>query len=200
MPKYLTPDWTSHHTAAWRKWLAPLIGRADAQILEIGCLEGRSAVWMLENILTGKGAAITTVDPWAGERFYDWPMERLAVNAAANLAPYVERFRCRLIRERSYDYLPTLPPESFDAAYIDGDHSALGCLSDLVLTWPLLRSGGVVFLDDYLWGDEDWGAPRTAIEAFRRCLPPGCRHEISRAGLGQFAIWKPRQQSQGELT
>ena len=191
MPSYVTPDWVSHHTAAWRRWLNHLVGRDDSHIVEIGCLEGRSAIWLLDNVLTGQGCTLTTIDPWLNERFHEWNVREIEANARANLEPYIEAGRCQILRGLSSDILPTMPTAMYDGVYIDGDHSALGCLTDLVLAWPLLRPGGVVWLDDYLWGDHDWCTPRTAIEAFRRCLPPATRYEISRTGLGQVAIWKP---------
>lgn len=47
-----------------------------------------------------------------------------------------------------------LPVEAiFDLVHVDGDHSALGALNDLVLCWPKLRPGGVLILDDY-WTPE----------------------------------------------
>ena len=39
----------------------------------------------------------------------------------------------------------------FDFIYIDSDHSPTAVLADAVLAWPLLKVGGVMIFDDYLW-------------------------------------------------
>jgi hypothetical protein len=43
--------------------------------------------------------------------------------------------------------LPVRP--TFDVAYIDGDHSALGAVLDTCLVWPLVKPGGIVAFDDW---------------------------------------------------
>jgi len=43
--------------------------------------------------------------------------------------------------------LPVRP--TFDIAYIDGDHSALGAVLDTCLVWPLLKSRGILAFDDW---------------------------------------------------
>lgn len=41
--------------------------------------------------------------------------------------------------------------KTFDLIYIDGSHKTLDVLCDLVLSWELLNSGGVLIIDDYHW-------------------------------------------------
>ena len=41
--------------------------------------------------------------------------------------------------------------EKFDFIYVDGSHLLLDCYSDLVLSWELLISGGILAIDDYLY-------------------------------------------------
>jgi len=43
--------------------------------------------------------------------------------------------------------IPTLA-ETFDLINIDGDHSMLGCLTDMKNCWPLLVPGGFMVVDD----------------------------------------------------
>ena len=42
--------------------------------------------------------------------------------------------------------------EAYDFIYIDADHTAASVLLDAELSWPLLKSGGVLAFDDYTWG------------------------------------------------
>ena len=46
----------------WGKVLGPLKGKPDIHYLEIGVNQGRSAIWMLENILTHPTAKLTGID------------------------------------------------------------------------------------------------------------------------------------------
>jgi predicted O-methyltransferase YrrM len=42
---------------------------------------------------------------------------------------------------------------TFDFIYIDGSHTAKDVLTDACMAWPLLKQGGLMVFDDYLWGD-----------------------------------------------
>ena len=39
----------------------------------------------------------------------------------------------------------------FDLIYIDGDHSSEQVKIDLVNSWKVLKNGGFLVLDDYMW-------------------------------------------------
>src|SRR6185312_6234037 len=60
----------------------------------------------------------------------------------------------------------------FDFVYIDGSHQAPDVLADAVLAFQLLKLGGVLVFDDYLWAMEPLGRqdfynmPKPAIDAF----------------------------------
>jgi predicted O-methyltransferase YrrM len=62
--------------------------------------------------------------------------------------------------------------ESFDLIYIDGSHEATDVLTDAILAFPLLRIGGTLIFDDYIWSDqiperrEPSRMPKPAIDAF----------------------------------
>jgi predicted O-methyltransferase YrrM len=63
-----------------------------------------------------------------------------------------------------------LPLESFDFIYIDGSHMAEDVLEDAVLAWRLLKPGGLIIFDDYVWrlDHPPEKRPRLAIDAFYR--------------------------------
>ena len=69
---------------------------------------------------------------------------------------------------KSEDALPTLPKEHFDIIYIDGSHYAAHVLADAVLSFPLLKNGGILIFDDYkLQTKKDpHNNPQTGIDAF----------------------------------
>ena len=60
----------------------------------------------------------------------------------------------------------------FDLVYVDGSHQAPDVLSDAVLAFQLLRIGGIMIFDDYLWRLEPDGRqdllnmPKPAIDSF----------------------------------
>jgi hypothetical protein len=49
----------------------------------------------------------------------------------------------------SQEVLRKLPLNSFDIIYIDGSHIASDVLEDVVLSWRLLKTGGIIIFDDY---------------------------------------------------
>lgn len=156
-----TTDYGSTFTSDWRRALAPLIGRPGVRMLEVGSYEGRSAVWFLRNILTDPSAELVCIDPFfAPER---------EVRFDHNLALVDRNGQVRKRKGLSGDILPTLEPTSFDAIYVDGAHDAGSVLLDAVLSWKLLKNGGVLIFDDYLW-ELDWPIsqrPQLAIDLFR---------------------------------
>jgi len=58
--------------------------------------------------------------------------------------------------------------ERFDCIYIDADHRAAGVLEDAVLSWRLLKGGGIMILDDYGWNlyENPFKCPKRGIDAF----------------------------------
>jgi predicted O-methyltransferase YrrM len=62
--------------------------------------------------------------------------------------------------------------QQFDLIYIDGSHQAPDVLADAILSFKLLRVGGIMIFDDYLWeeplpgGTDPLRNPKLAIDAF----------------------------------
>lgn len=124
------------------------------RVLEIGSLEGRSAIFFLEFF---PGCELVSVDINSPE---------IEARLFSNLKEYESR--TRLIRKRSTIALDELRDEKFDLIYIDGWHSRQQVMIDALLTWPMLNVGGVMIFDDYLWtsGNSTEDRPIQAVEAF----------------------------------
>jgi predicted O-methyltransferase YrrM len=140
-PYRFSSDWTSKNEASWRGVLAPFAGTPGIQALEIGSFEGRSAVWLLENMLTHPTSRLVCVDLFVDGYSQIFDQNISASGAAA---------RVEKLAGPSGVVLRRLPPEpAFDFIYVDGSHQAFDTLEDAVLSWRLLRPGGVMTFDDY---------------------------------------------------
>jgi predicted O-methyltransferase YrrM len=154
-----TADFTKRWAGSWIKHLQGFAGQPDVHGLEIGCFEGRSTIWFLENVLTHPTSHMTSIDVFTEdmEERFDHNIE------VSGLSGKVTK-----LKGYSQDVLRTLEYNSVDFAYIDGCHLASCVLTDAVLTWDLLKTGGVMIFDDYLWRKErpPIERPELAIDAF----------------------------------
>ena len=141
-----TVDWFSWDRAVWEQALASYRGQANLRYLEVGLYEGRSLLWMLENILTHPTARVTGIDPFVGTG-----TEEVQKRYFANLDKSGFAEKVTTIVGYSQVELRKLPLHSFDIIYIDGSHFADAVLEDAVLSARLLRPGGLLIFDDYLW-------------------------------------------------
>lgn len=82
--------------------------------------------------------------------------------------------------------LHDLPHDHFDFISIDGSHEAADVLSDAVLSWPLLKAGGLICFDDYEWWIDPAPerSPKLAIDSFLSVMRSQC--EIVRKG---YQVW-----------
>ena len=162
---------TSHGQAArWTKWIGHLAGKPELRFLEVGSYEGQSALWFLRNILTHPSSKLLCVDTWhAGEDMPYVEDDRLLTTFLNNVDSY--RANCGIMRGRSQDILLKLEPDTYDMVYIDGSHTAPSVLSDSVMAWRLVKKGGIMIWDDYLWElfDDPLRQPKLAIDAFLAC-------------------------------
>lgn len=155
-PYNFTSDWFSGNIYLFARNLAHLSG-TPCQILEIGSFEGRSTIWMLENLATHPDARITCIDPSVCPAFLP------------NIEKTGRGGQVRLIPGRSGDVLGGLGATAFDFIYVDGSHAKEDVLQDAVLSFRAARPGAVIAFDDYLedgpeWNPRDFAKP--AIDAF----------------------------------
>lgn len=138
-------------------------------ILEIGSWSGGSArVWAeaLKSFNRCKGT-IHCVDPWI--EYFD-PQSRNPIHRAMNKACRNRTILSLFLHNthaywsiivahvgRSDQVLPTFKEQAFDLVYIDGDHSFRAVYSDLDLSAPLLKDGGILCGDDLelQWDEAD---------------------------------------------
>lgn len=135
-----TTDWFTGNIPVWEQVLAPFKGKPGVSYLEIGLWEGRSALWVLENILTHPTARLTGIDVFTGEVKQRY-LANLRLSGFANKAT--------TIVGPSQQELRKLPLASFDIVYVDGSHAADDVLADAIQSWEVLKPGGILIFDDY---------------------------------------------------
>jgi predicted O-methyltransferase YrrM len=109
-------------------------------VVEVGTGAGVSGLWLLDGMPSD--GILTTIDVEAEH-------QRAAKEAyaAAGIAPQ----RTRAITGRALDVLPRLTDAAYDMVVIDGDKTEYPQYVEQALR--LLRSGGVLVLDNMLWHD-----------------------------------------------
>lgn len=151
-------DWFSARIPNWKKYLVHMKGH-KLHTLEIGSHQGRSAIWMMENILTHPDSTITCVDVWKQpgiERRFD-----------ANIVATGESHRVTKLKKASHVALRGLPLNWYSLIYVDGAHEGMNVLEDAVLSFRLLKAGGILVFDDYEWTSNNRTImPKPAIDAF----------------------------------
>lgn len=155
-----TDDFFSRHICIWEDLFSQL---KPERAIEIGSYEGRSAQWLLDNIPRLK---LTCIDTWdntgIAEGLYSTNAEKIFDSKVGG--------RVKKIKGKSGKILVTLKGP-YDLIYIDGDHSASAVLEDMVLSFRLLRPGGIMICDDYTggWGRNPLDYPKFAIDSFINC-------------------------------
>ena len=155
------PNWfavTAQHN--FEKHLRQLAEHPALRFLQLGAYTGDASLWMLENILTGQYSRLTDVDTWQGSKEelhesmdFDEVYE-VYLNKISKYKKQTHINRCT-----TTDYLLALYGcdrplgEYYDFIYVDADHTTVGVILDAELSWPLLRSGGIMAFDDYNWGN-----------------------------------------------
>lgn len=171
-----TCDWVTPHLPVWRAVFEHVKPR---RILEVGCFEGRATTVFMAECAKYGPLSITCVDTWDGA--IDLPQSRMNgvearfdANTALALGTAETIVTFRKIKKPSSVALPALiaDGDQFELVYIDGSHTAPDVLADAVDGFRLLRVGGAMIFDDYVWcmephGNEDaLNMPKPAIDAF----------------------------------
>jgi len=137
----------------FKSQLMPLAGKFGLRFLQIGAFTGNASVWMVDNVLTQRNSILEDVDTWSGSdeqehKEMDWLDVERTYDSKIVFRPNIIKYKMD-----SKEFLRSIEKVTFDFIYIDGDHTAEGVLQDAVLGWRLLKPGGIMAFDDYLWED-----------------------------------------------
>lgn len=136
----------------WEKYLAHLKGKPNLLFLEIGSFEGRSTVWLLQNVLTHPTSQIVCVDTFDGSSEHqntELQLNSLEDHFMHNINQIGAANKVIKMKGTSKQMLKRLPSDIFDFIYVDGSHKAADVLEDAVLSFPLLKKNGIISFDDY---------------------------------------------------
>jgi hypothetical protein len=153
------PNWFDAYAKPnFEKYLIPLAGQENLHFLQLGVYTGDATVWLLENVLTNKSYKLDDVDTWQGSD--EQAHESIDFDEVWKV--YLAKTKGKSIMHRQTtvaflshrlsccDSSPNDP--YYDFIYVDADHTTVGVLMDAELSWPLLKSGGLLAFDDYQWG------------------------------------------------
>jgi predicted O-methyltransferase YrrM len=155
-------NWSNHYLDNLRQLMVDghLHNSKPLHYLEIGSHEGRSLVWVLENILNHPKSRATAVDI-----FYPSYLWSFIKNIKCSGSGHKVKIKAGFSKE----ILRTLKPNSYDIIYLDGSHSAAETYLDIGLSWDLLRPNGLLIIDDYLLGNGSLPqdlTPKISVDGF----------------------------------
>jgi predicted O-methyltransferase YrrM len=176
-----TVDWFSRFAPVWRE----LIQRTGpSRFLEIGSYEGRSACFLIEEVAALRPIEIYCIDTWDAGDYGHLPEIERRFDHNIQVARSRSKHPAVVYKHKAYsaDAMAKLLAdgngEAFDFIYLDGSHKAPDVLTDCVMAFRLLKVGGLLILDDYLWivdadgaeaasgAEEFYNLPKPAIDAF----------------------------------
>ena len=170
-------DWFSRSIPSWTLILNKLSERTShLRILELGVFEGRSTCWLLQNHCKTPESSIVAIDSFQGGiEHQGMELGTLRKRFEANIATVESPAQVEIREGFSLPELAKLIAEGyqrFDFISIDASHQAPDVLGDAVLGFELLKPGGVMEFDDYIWSPMRPGTenplllPKAAIDAF----------------------------------
>lgn len=143
-----TNDWFGANRALFTKHLTKF-NTEQVNVLEVGSHEGRSTVWLVDNVLGHPDSTLVAVDPFLS----DDPtspvdaatFERFTHNIAESSYPA----KVTHFQDKSEDVYPLLVKGTYDLCYIDACHLPFNIVHDMCNVWNLTKVGGTMVCDDY---------------------------------------------------
>jgi predicted O-methyltransferase YrrM len=148
----------------WRKRMSrnlyPLLEKyrtIPAIFIEVGVQAGNTSRWLLENILLHQLSKLYGIDAYDFTLLHrkERALFELSLEGVKKLqGDFPEKFK--LLKGLSYDmlarhsmYCGHFAENSVDFIYLDANNgSAFKCLYDFYLSWPLLKTGGVIIINN----------------------------------------------------
>lgn len=144
LPGEYTNEWFDVHIRYWAtldEWAwAQRADHGGLRWLEIGTYEGRSAMWLMSNLVEPADVGLTVVDPWGPGPEWQPIYERAMRN--------LNDAKVCIKRKTSLEFWASDGNDQ-DFVYVDGSHKAAIVAEDVRCAWRRLRKGGIVLVDDF---------------------------------------------------
>lgn len=166
-----TQDWFSENIPVWERVLSEFKGKY-VNVLELGVFEGRATRWLLENIVDR--GSIWCVDTFEGSlesAAHNVNLDGLRNRFFNNISGFTSH-DLRIVTDNTNTYSSLIyqitKKMSHDIIYIDASHVAKDVMLDIQLSWKLLKSQGILIMDDYDWTfySDPKLTPKAAIDFF----------------------------------
>jgi hypothetical protein len=164
------PNWFDQTAKEnFERFLIPLAGQDKLNFLQLGAFTGDASVWLSYAVLTGKDSLLVDVDTWQGSN-----------EGSHHAMDFDDVYETYLDKTEELDniihkkmtttmFLFHNRDERYDFIYVDAGHTSADAFLDGELSWPLLKSGGILAFDDYTWNSEDGidiHAPKIGVGIF----------------------------------
>ena len=117
-------------------------------ILEIGVYEGDSTKWFLTNVMGNKDSLLYAVDTFdRSPDFSNINLKKIKKQFITNIKSTKKEQQVKLMESYSYDALvelSTIKNIRFDIVFIETSDQAIHLISDAVLAWNMLNTGGIM--------------------------------------------------------
>ena len=154
--------------------------------LEIGSFEGMCSYYLAHQMCSFGMAELICIDTWQGgfdNKEAGEDMDAVEKRFDSNMALAKEELgpKLKFRKEKGYSHqklaalLVELGDNYFDLVYVDGSHESPDVFVDAAMGFKLLKPGGYMVFDDYLWspvfrnipgGYDPIMTPKLAIDAF----------------------------------
>lgn len=173
-------DWFSHNEPTFKFIMDTLTEKQE--FLEIGCYEGRATCWMVQNGLDPDGL-MTVIDTFAGGEEHGAMgldltslRERFEENINEAKAPDQIIEILQSTSSKGLAKIIALGVQKYDFIYVDGSHQAPDVMTDACMAFELLKPGGIMLFDDYLWNHVPGllHRPKLAVDNFVTLFAERC--------------------------
>ena len=136
------------------------------------------------------------VDPWISEgdetRSQWFTNQTSAENSYKFVQERFKNFPTQIIRDYSHNFLINelrSRVQKYDLIYIDGDHHAEAVYLDLVLSWEILKPGGILAGDDYNWKSKTTNKMEVKMGAIKFEQTYSVKFNIVKGNNGLDQFW-----------
>ncbi len=159
-------------------------------IVEVGVLAGD-----FSELLLAKAKKLYLIDLYQGT---DWPWQG-RFGPKTHYQFVEQRFaftkQVKIMKGNSFDVLGQFPDVSCDIIYIDGDHSYAVVKKDLQVAYKKLRSGGLLWVNDYTTYDPVskiiYGVQKATNEIINQYQMPVVYFALNNSNYHDICLRKP---------